>query len=127
MKSIYLSWLLIFLAAFFDSYASFVVKKEFNTIGPIDFSSLRSFFNYIVNFIKSPWLLSALVAFISAPFLWFIALDKINLTVGYPVLVGFHLVFVLVLGFFFLNEEVTKFKILGCIFLIISLILISKK
>ena len=125
MRGIFIGWILILFAAFLDSYASFIVKKEFNTVGSIDFSSFNSFVRYIKNFIKSPWLASALIAFVTAPFLWFIALDKIDLTTGYPVLVGFHLVFVVLFGYFLLNEAMSINKLIGCVLLIISLILIS--
>jgi multidrug transporter EmrE-like cation transporter len=125
MKQFILSWGLIFLSAFFDSYAAYVVKKEFNSVGEIDFSSFKAFFLYVFKFVQSPWLFSALVAFILAPGLWFIALNKIDLTIGYPLLVGFHLVFILLFGFFLLNEPFSVYKITGSILLLISLILIG--
>ena len=125
MKQFILSWGLIFLSAFFDSYAAYVVKKEFNSVGEIDFSSFKAFFLYVFKFVQSPWLLSALVAFILAPALWFIALNKIDLTIGYPLLVGFHIVFILLFGFYLLGENMSIYKIIGCALLVVSLVLIG--
>ena len=125
MKQFILSWGLIFLSAFFDSYAAYVVKKEFNSVGEIDFSSFKAFFLYVFKFVQSPWLLSALVAFILAPGLWFIALNKIDLTIGYPLLVGFHIVFILLFGFYLLDENMSIYKIIGCALLVVSLVLIG--
>lgn len=119
MNKIFLTWGFIFFAALFDSYASLVVKLKFNELGHIDYSSFRSVFAYIVKFVQSPLLVTALIAFVSAPALWFFALNRIDLSIGYPVLVGFHLIFVLVFGIVFLGEGVTLNKILGvcCVFL----------
>ena len=125
MKQFFLSWGLIILSAFFDSYAAYVVKKEFNYVGEIDFSSFKAFFLYVFKFVQSPLLLSALVAFVLAPGLWFIALNKIDLTIGYPLLVGFHLVFILLFGFYLLDESMSIYKIIGCALLMVSIILIG--
>ena len=125
MKQFFLSWGLIILSAFFDFYAAYVVKQEFNYVGEIDFSSFKAFFLYVFKFVQSPLLLSALVAFVLAPGLWFIALNKIDLTIGYPLLVGFHLVFILLFGFYLLDESMSIYKIIGCALLMVSIILIG--
>jgi multidrug transporter EmrE-like cation transporter len=121
MKIFLLTYGLIILSALFDSYAAFIVKTKFNELGHFDFSSLRSFFNYIFNLIKSPLLLSAMVAFIAAPALWFIALNRLDLSIGYPILVGFHLLFVLIFGTWFLHETMTLNKMIGTVFVFLSL------
>ena len=90
-------WFLIFLAALFDSYASYVVKYKFNEQGEMKFDSINSFFSYFRPLLCSPFFLSGLVLFCLAPILWFFALNKIDLSIGYPVLVSFHLIFVYLL------------------------------
>lgn len=125
MKHFFLSWGLIILSALFDSYAAYIVKKEFNSLGEFDFSSFKAFFNYILKFMQSPWLVSALIAFILAPALWFVALNKIELTIGYPLLVGFHLIFILLFGFYLLDESMSIYKVIGCALLMVSLVLIG--
>lgn len=127
MKPFFLTWGLVFLAALFDSYASLIVKMKFNELGHIDFSSLRSFFQYILKFVKSPILLSAIITFAAAPALWFLALNRLDLSIGYPVLVAFHLVFILAFGILFLNEGMTINKAIGTVLLMISIYLFYKK
>jgi multidrug transporter EmrE-like cation transporter len=127
MKLFLSTWGLIILSALLDSYAAYIVKTKFNQMGHIDFSSFASFFNYMWTFIKSPILLSALVAFVSAPGLWFLALNKIDLSVGYPILVVFHLVFVLIFGVFLLDEGFTLNKAIGTLFIFVSLYFFYKK
>lgn len=112
---------LIFLSALLDSYAAFVVKTQFNKMGGINYSSFSSFFNYIYEFFKSPFLLTGLVAFVCAPGIWFLALNRIDLSIGYPILVVFHLIFILFFGVFFLNEFFTLKKLIGTILIITSL------
>ena len=119
-------WLLIFLSALLDSYAAFIVKTKFNELGKIDFSSFKSFFDYIWQFVQSPILLTAIIAFVSAPGLWFLALNRINLSTGYPILVGFHLVFVLVFGVFLLSEDFDVYKGIGTGLVLLSLYFFAK-
>lgn len=121
MKAFIMSYGLIFLSALCDSYAAFVVKHKFNEMGEIDLSSLAGFFEYMWQFVKSPLLLSAVITFVAAPGLWFLALNKIDLSIGYPILVVFHLLFVLILGVFFLGEAFTLNKIIGSVLIMISL------
>lgn len=115
MKNFFLSWGLIILSALFDSYAAFIVKLKFNELGPVDFSSGRNFVAYLFEFVKSPVLITAVITFVVAPFLWFLALNRIDLTIGYPGLVGFHLVFIMALGVLFLGEPLTFRKLMGVV------------
>jgi small multidrug resistance pump len=121
MKTFLLTYGLIFCSALFDSYAAFIVKTKFNELGHLDFTSARSFFSYIFNLLKSPLLLSAVVAFVAAPGLWFLALNRVDLSVGYPILVGFHLLFVLIFGIFLLNETISVNKMIGAGLILLSL------
>jgi multidrug transporter EmrE-like cation transporter len=122
----YFPWILIILSALFDAYASYAVKYKFNELGEIKLGSLSAFFSYSRVLIQSPLFLSAVVVFILAPFLWFIALNRIQLSIGYPALVCFHLLFIYLISFFLLNEAFNIYKILGSLFLISSIFLFYK-
>lgn len=121
-----LPWFLIFLAALFDSYASYVVKYKFNEMGDIKLNSFSSIFSYLRPLMLSPFFLSGIFLFILAPFLWFFALNKIDLSVGYPVLVTFHLIFVYLISFLLLNENFNWYKLSGAMLLTISIFLFYK-
>jgi multidrug transporter EmrE-like cation transporter len=121
MRVFLMSYGLIFLSALFDSYAAFIVKTRFNELGHFDLSSFRAFWSYMVNLFRSPLLVSAVVAFVAAPGLWFLALNRMDLSVGYPLLVGFHLLFVFIFGIFFLNESVNVSKLIGSTLVVASL------
>ena len=127
MKAFFLSWGLVFLSALFDSYAAFIVKTQFNKLGKMDFSSFKSIFEYLLTFFHNPILLSAVIAFVAAPGMWFIALNRLNLSVAYPVLVGFHLIFVLIFGVIFLKEDMTTSKAIGTSLILIGMLFFYKK
>ena len=127
MKNLILNYGLIIVSALADSYAAFIVKMQFNKLGKMDFSSFGGFLNYLGNFFKSPLLITAVIAFVLAPGLWFIALNKIQLSIGYPMLVGFHLLFILVFGLFFLGEGMTINKAIGCILILVSLYFFTRE
>ena len=126
MLKTFLPWFLIFLAALFDSYASYVVKYKFNEMGDIKLNSFHSIISYLRPLLLSPFFLSGIFLFILAPILWFFALNKIYLSVGYPVLVTFHLIFVYLLSFLLLEENFNLYKLFGSILLIISVFLFYK-
>ena len=120
MKIIVFSWALLMFAALLDSYASFIFKMKFNELGHFDFSSSQKLLNYIAQLVKSPILLTAVGTFCLAPFLWFVALNRIDLSVGYPALVGFHLIFIMAFGVLLLGETFTVQKMIGLILVILS-------
>lgn len=126
IREFFLSWGLVFLSALFDSYAAYIVKTQFNKLGKIDFSSFKSIFEYLLTFFHNPILLTAVVAFVAAPGMWFIALNRLDLSIAYPVLVGFHLIFVLVFGVFLLNEDMTISKGIGCCLILLGMFFFYK-
>jgi multidrug transporter EmrE-like cation transporter len=127
MKVFFQTWGLIILSAFLDSYAAYIVKVQFNKLGAMDLSSVRSIASYLWQFVQHPILLSAIIAFVMAPGLWFLALNRMDLSVGYPALVGFHLIFILVFGLCFLGEAMTMNKAIGTSLIFVSLYFLYKQ
>ena len=126
MKNFMASWGLVILSALLDSYAALIVKMKFNELGPLDYSSLSGFLKYLSLFVRSPLLVTALLAFVTAPALWFLALNKLDLSVGYPALVGFHLVFIMIFGLFLLGEPVTAGKLIGAGLVMVSFYFLNR-
>ena len=119
-----LSYGLIILSAFLDSFAAYMVKARFGQIESINFSSGKLFLKWLLNFIDSPMMILALVGFIIAPGLWFLALNRIQLSVGYLFLVAFHVVFILILSIGYLGEPLTIRKVGATLLLLGSIVLI---
>lgn len=120
------SWLLVAIAALFEAYTAFIVKYRFNELGELNIKSIRSIFEYLIPFFSSPLLLLGVVTFGTAPVLWFIALNRLDLSVAYPVLVSLHLIFVLGFGLFFLEEALTTFKVLGIMCILAGLLFLTR-
>ena len=125
-KSYAASLALIIVSALFDSYAAFVVKCKFNQLGPMDFSSFGSLSGYLFKLAGSPLFWTGLATFLLAPGIWFFALNRVDLSVGYPTLVGFHLIFILIFGVFLLGEAFTLRKGVSVSLILFSLYLLYK-
>ena len=123
MKLSTLSWMLVILSALFDSYASFIVKSQLNLTGKMEYNSLKNIMTYLWKFFQNPVLITAILTFLLAPILWFFSLNHLNLSTAYPVLLSFHLIFVLIFGVSFLDERLTMNKMFGILFILISIIL----
>ena len=112
---------MIVISAFCETYAALVVKLRFNLLGDIDFNSFELFIEYMERFFHSPLLITGGAAFFIAPAAWFVALNRIQLSVGYPVLVALHLLFVIIFGIAFLGEVFNVNKMIGFLFVLVSL------
>lgn len=116
-----IGWLMIVISAFCETYAALVVKLRFNILGDINFNTFELFVDYMERFFHSPLLITGGAAFIIAPAAWFIALNRIQLSVGYPILVALHLLFVAIFGMVFLGEVFSVTKLIGFFFVMVSL------
>lgn len=119
-------WVLVLLASLCETYAALTAKLRFNEVGDIDFNSLALFTEYVGVFFQSPLLLTGLIAFFLAPVAWFLALNRIELSIGYPVLVILHLVFGGIFAVSFLGEAFNLSKLIGFAFVLLSLYFFRK-
>jgi len=121
MKSTLMSWGLIFTSALFDSFAAFAAKSRFNVLGRMELSPPGRFLDYLRIFFQSPLVVVAAVLFVAAPVLWFFALSRLDLSVAYPAVVVFHLIFISLFSVFLLGEAWTAGRIVGICFAFCSL------
>lgn len=126
MKDFFLSWGLIFIASLCNSYASFVVKLRFNQLGKMELRSITKIVVYLLKFLKSPLVISAVITFLLSPIFWFAALNKIELSVAIPVQFSMHLLLVLTFSTLLLKEKVNFQKVAGVLCLAISLYFLYK-
>ncbi len=118
-------WMLVVYAAAADCYAAYIIKLKFNELGELKFTSFEVVLRYITTLLKSGLFLSGLLAYIMAPFLSFVALNRLELSVYYPVPIIFHLVFVVVLAMT-LGESLSVYRSIGLLLIIISLFFLYK-
>ena len=122
-----LSYGLIILSAFLDSLAGCIVKARYGQVDRIDFSSVKAFLKWMLIFLENPLMILALIGFVIAPGLWFLALNKIQLSVGYLFLVAFHVAFIMILSVGYLGEPLTIRKTIAALLLLMSIFLVYEK
>lgn len=119
-----LSWGLVFLSAFLDAVAIYFIKHSLNTLGPIPLSSFKECMNYFISLLKNPMALGGFFAYAASPFLWLLALSRLEVSIAYPLVVTLHLFFATIVAFFFLGEQVTTSKILAVVLIMASVLLL---
>ncbi len=120
LKTFMLSWGLVILSAMCDSYAAFIVKLKLNEFSMGHLSSLNLIMAFIGKILGSPLLMSAVITFALAPFLWFSGLSRLNLSAAYPVNVSIHLLLIFLFSALFLGELLNAKKIAGALLLLVS-------
>jgi len=113
MKIMFINYGLIFLSALADSFAAYAIKSQFNKLGVIEMKTFGGVISYLFTMLKSPILVFAIIAYAAAPALWFFALNRIELTIAYPLVVAFHMFFIVIFGVYLLDEAFTWNKIVS--------------
>jgi len=117
MKEWFLSWGALICSVLFNVYGIFVIKLRLNDLGPIRCDSFRNMFSYFLELMKSPLVVSGLIFFFIAPFLFAVALSRLEITAAYPAQIGLNFLFLFVLALLVLGEQFTLMKGAG-IFLV---------
>lgn len=114
---------IVLISIILNVIGQYSMKFGMNRFGPIEFNN-HIFINLIKIFTHFNIIIGLLFYGISAIF-WLIALSKIELSTAYPMLsIGYILIFMI--SYFFLNENIGIYKILGIILIICGLFFISK-
>lgn len=90
-----------------NSSGALVIKQKINEMGEVRLSSFWFFINYFIELLKSPVVIIGLLFIFLAAFSWMTALSRLDISIAYPVAVGFN--FLVVVGFgilFFENRSI---------------------
>ena len=120
------SWGMLVVSVFFNVYGIFVIKMRFNEQGPIQLDSVRSVVHYFFILMKSPLVVSGLVLFFVAPFLFAVALSRMQISVAYPAQIGLNFLFLIILAMLFLGEHLTVPKAVGIILIFAGIYFLNK-
>jgi len=115
--------LYILISIILNVLGQFVIKYGLNRI---DKSLLQDkLIVKVYHLFTYPYVMSGLLIYAISAVFWILALSKIELSVAYPMLsIGY--VLVMLVSFFFLNEQMSLYKILGTLLVISGVILIQK-
>ena len=113
--------MLLFIGVMFNISAHFLLKKGMQGIN-------EGFDNGFLSILKV--VISDSYLFISATLyaigfiIYAIVLTKVDISKAYPISSVFSIVSIFILAVIFLGEGITFFKVMGCVFAIISIVLL---
>jgi multidrug transporter EmrE-like cation transporter len=117
---------MLFLSVVCNAGGVFIVKKKLNEMGAIDMGSLKAFLGYLSAMGQSPLVIAGVGLFFIAPFLFAIALSRLDMTVAYPAQVGLNFLLLLLLAILFLGEAVTAHRLIGVALVLASICFLSR-
>lgn len=126
MKEWSLSWGMLIVSVIFNALGVFIIKLRLNELGVIKAESIQSVFSYFLEMMKSPLLIFGLVLFFVAPFLFTVALSRMEIVVAYPAQIGLNFVILILLAVVLLGEQVTFLKGLGTALVLIGVYFLNK-
>ena len=125
-KEIFLSWGMLIVSVLFNVVGVFVIKLKLNELGIRKVESLKSLLSYFLLLVKSPLVVLAVVLFFVAPFLFVVALSRMELAVAYPVQIGLNFILLVFLAVLFLGEQITFYKAIGMALILLGIFLLNK-
>ena len=126
LKEFCLSWGMLVLSVVFNVYGIFVIKLRMNELGKIEANSIKAILNYFLMLLHSRLAVSGIILFFLAPFVFAVALSRMEVTVAYPVLVLLNFLFLVILAVLFLGESMTLYKAIAILLAFVSICLLSK-
>lgn len=126
MKGWLFSWGMLILSVVFNAVGVFVIKMRLNELGAITFESVTRVFQYFALMLKSPLVVGGIVLFFLAPFLFAVALSRMEIVVAYPAQIGLNFLILVVLAVLFLGEQVTLLKIIGTVLIFAGVYFLNK-
>ena len=116
----------IFLSIFFAVCSQLIIKWKMsafsiNNIGDTIIDKFLFAFSMLFN----PWIMMSIIFTLLSGLSWMIAMTKFEISYAYPfTILGF--IAVMVLSYFLFGENLNLYKIIGTVFIIIGILIISK-
>ena len=115
--------LLVLLSVVLVDIAQILLKYGMTQIGSLDFSS--GIFSVFVHIFSNVYVILGVLLFVSSSVGWLVALSKMPLSLGYPILsIGY--VIVSVLSWIFFGESLSFLRIIGLAVIVGGVFLLSR-
>ena len=101
-------------------------KKGVLKLGEINFS-FPEIFSVAWQIIQNVWIILGAFLFVISFFTWLFILSKLQLNIAYPIIISVEAVLVTIASWFLFHEYLSWPQILGIVFIIVGIILISPK
>lgn len=116
----------LILNIFFTVSSQILLKRELAKLELENSFKINFIFQIFKEFFSNAWLFISISFYFLASLTWILALTKFNLSFAYPFsIISYLLVFLF--ATFYLNETSNFYNLIGVVFIIIGLLLISKK
>lgn len=116
-------WIIALLSISLGALAQYFLK--IGASSTLNATENNSMFAHLLNLLGNPHFLGGIASYGISLVLWLYVLSKWDLSKAYP-LVSLGYVFTAILGYFFLNESLNIYRILGLAFIISGVIFISQ-
>lgn len=117
-------YLIFILAIVLNAAANILIKLGMRGGGVVNFNQLGL---TLVNLITNFYFLGGLVSFGLALVFYSFVLQKINLSVAYPIMTSVGFVFVILVSVLFLKESLTFWQMLGILLIVAGVWLVAAK
>jgi multidrug transporter EmrE-like cation transporter len=115
---------LILLGVSLNAMAQICLKKGMVLIGHFSFS-LNNLSQILSKVIVNPFIVLGMLCYIFSISIWLLVLSRVEVSFAYPFLsIGY--VMVTVMGYIFLNENISLYRVLGIVIICFGLIIMSK-
>jgi drug/metabolite transporter (DMT)-like permease len=118
------SLLLIFTSIFMGVIGQILLKTGMSKIGYISIKYSDIIQNVLKAFV-SPYILVGILSYLLSMILWLIILSRVELSFAYP-MVSAGYVFVIVLSYFILHENISLLRLIGAIMISVGILFIAK-
>lgn len=114
-------YVLALISIMLGAFAQLIFKIGMNHI----YTEGKGIWQIVEQALQSKYLWGGILCYGFSLILWFYVLTQFELSKAYP-MVSLGYVFTLILGYYFLNDSINNFKIIGVVFILIGVYFISK-
>ncbi len=125
-NSYLMSWGMLLASIVMNSLGAFAIKFKMNQLGSLGVDSLSGALRYLFNLFSSPAGFIGGVLFVLAPFVFAVALSRMEASVAFPIQAGLNFVILVGLAVIFLGESLTTGKSLGLLLILAGVFFVSR-
>jgi drug/metabolite transporter (DMT)-like permease len=120
----YIGYIGVLMTIVFTMYSQLVIKWQVNNAGELPLDSFGKV-KFLLILLLNPWVISAIISTFCAGVSWMLAMSKFDLSYAYPFL-SLVYAFMMIASVVFLNESLTLNKMIGVLFIMIGIVIITK-
>lgn len=120
-------FLLIFATVIVVLTGQLCLKKGVTEIGVIQVGSLSTLFQFIIKLLGNPLILIGVFFSGVGAFIWLMVLSRVDLSLAFPISGGIFYMLLFLVSRLILKEEITLYRWMGLITILIGITLMTKK